>query len=261
MHRRMGERPVAVVTGGGRGIGRSIARALSLAGYDLVLAARSESELKGVAGEIEQTGGRAVAVATDLRSRPQIDRLAETAIGFGPVDLLVNNSGIAGPQGMMWELDPDEWSETMAVNVDAVFLCSRALLPAMIERRRGSIVNIGSITGKRPLLGRSPYATSKLALVGLTRTLALETGPFGVRVNLISPGFVEGPRIDWVIDRQAEARGVASAKVREDFTAQSPLGRLTSPQDVASAVVFLASDAAAAITGADINVNSGVVMY
>ena len=257
----MSERSVAVVTGGGRGIGRSIARAVSAAGYDLVLAARSASELEAVATEIEETGGQAFSVPTDLRDRAQIDRLAETALGVGPVDLLVNNSGIAGPQGMMWDLDPDEWAETMAVNVDAVFLCSRAFLPAMIERRRGSIVNIGSITGKRPLLGRSPYATSKLALVGLTRTLALETGPFGVRVNLISPGFVEGPRIDWVIDRQAEARGVPNTVIREDFTAQSPLGRLTSPEDVASAVVFLASDAAAAITGADINVNSGVVMY
>lgn len=257
----MTERRVAVVTGGGRGIGRSIARALAGAGYELILAARSETELTAVKTEIDEAGGKAVAVPTDLRSRGQIDRLAETAREVGPVDLLVNNSGIAGPQGMMWELDPDDWAETMAVNVDAVFLCSRAFLPAMIERRRGSIVNIGSITGKRPLLGRSPYATSKLALVGLTRTLALETGAFGVRVNLISPGFVEGPRIDWVIDRQAEARGVASAEVREDFTAQSPLGRLTSPEDVASVVVFLASDAAAAITGADINVNSGVVMY
>jgi NAD(P)-dependent dehydrogenase (short-subunit alcohol dehydrogenase family) len=257
----MTERRVAVVTGGGRGIGRSIARALAGAGYELILAARSETELTAVKTEIDEAGGKAVAVPTDLRSPGQIDRLAETAREVGPVDLLVNNSGIAGPQGMMWELDPDGWAETMAVNVDAVFLCSRAFLPAMIERRRGSIVNVGSITGKRPLLGRSPYATSKLALVGLTRTLALETGAFGVRVNLISPGFVEGPRIDWVIDRQAEARGVASAEVREDFTAQSPLGRLTSPEDVASVVVFLASDAAAAITGADINVNSGVVMY
>ena len=250
-----------MVTGGGRGIGRSIALALAGAGYELVLAARSETELAAVKTEIEEAGGTAVAVPTDLRIADQIDRLADTAREVGPVDLLVNNSGIAGPQGMLWELDPDEWAETMAVNVDAVFLCSRAFLPPMIERRRGSIVNIGSITGKRPLLGRSPYATSKLALVGLTRTLALETGPYGVRVNLISPGFVEGPRIDWVIDRQAEARGLASAEVRDDFTAQSPLGRLTSPEDVASVVVFLASDAAAAITGADLNVNSGVVMY
>jgi NAD(P)-dependent dehydrogenase (short-subunit alcohol dehydrogenase family) len=257
----MVERWVAVVTGGGRGIGRSIALALARAGYELVLAARSDNELAAVKHEIEEAGGKAIAVPTDLRSRPQIERLAEAAFAIGPVDLLVNNGGIAGPQGMMWDLNPDEWAETMAVNVDAVFLCSRAFLPPMIERGRGSIVNIGSITGKRPLLGRSPYATSKLALVGLTRTLALETGPFGVRVNLISPGFVEGPRIDWVIGRQAEARGVPGAVVREDFTALSPLGRLTSPEDVASVVVFLASESAAAITGADINVNSGVVMY
>jgi NAD(P)-dependent dehydrogenase (short-subunit alcohol dehydrogenase family) len=250
-----------VVTGGGRGIGRSIARALASAGYDLILAARTGSELDGVKSEVEESGARALAVPTDLRQRSDIESLADAATAFGPVDLLVNNSGIAGPQGMLWELDPDEWSETMAVNVDAVFLCARAFLPAMIKRRRGCIVNIGSITGKRPLLGRSPYATSKLALVGLTRTLALETGPFGVRVNLISPGFVEGPRIDWVIDRQAESRGVATSVVRDDFLAQSPLGRFTAPEDVAATVVFLASDAASAITGADINVNAGVVMY
>jgi NAD(P)-dependent dehydrogenase (short-subunit alcohol dehydrogenase family) len=257
----MTERSVAVVTGGGRGIGRSIARALATAGYDLILAARSGSELDEVRSELEDSGARALAVPTDLRQRSDIESLAEAATGFGPIDLLVNNSGIAGPQGMLWDLDPDAWSETIAVNVDAVFLCARAFLPAMINRRRGCIVNIGSITGKRPLLGRSAYATSKLALVGLTRTLALETGPFGVRVNLISPGFVEGPRIDWVIDRQAEARGVDTSVVRDDFLAQSPLGRFTAPEDVAATVVFLASDAASAITGADINVNAGVVMY
>ena len=257
----MGEHRVAVVTGGGRGIGRAIARALCAADYNLVLAARSTDELAAVRAEIEGDGGQALAVPTDLRKGDDIDRLAETAQGLGDVELLVNNGGMAGPQGMLWELDPGAWAETMAVNVDAVFLCSRAFLPGMIEKGRGSIVNIGSITGKRPLPGRSPYAASKMALVGLTRTLALDTGPFGIRVNLISPGFVEGARIDWVIDRQAEARGVPSEAVRGEFTAQSPLGRLTSPEDVAAAVVFLASDAAAGITGADINVNAGVVMY
>ena len=257
----MREDRIAVVTGGGRGIGRSIARALAAGGYHLILAARSADELAEVQTQIEGDGGQALGVPTDLRDGDDIDRLAETAQGLGDVELLVNNGGMAGPQGMLWELDPGAWAETMAVNVDAVFLCSRAFLPGMIERRRGSIVNIGSITGKRPLKGRTPYATSKMALVGLTRTLALETGPFGVRVNLISPGFVEGPRIDWVIDRQAEGRGVPSNVVRDDFMAQSPLGRLTSPDEVAAAVVFLASDAASAITGADINVNAGVVMY
>ena len=254
-------RPLAVVTGGGRGIGRAIARALTGAGYDLVLAARSESELKLVAEECQNLGGAVVTIPTDLRIPTDIDQLVAATSDVGAPEVLVNNSGIAGPSGMLWELDPTEWDETMAVNVTAVFLCSRGFLPAMIARGTGSIVNIGSVTGKRPLLGRSPYATSKLALVGLTRTLALETGPHGIRVNLISPGFVEGPRIEWVIERQAEARGLPPEKVREEFARQSPLGRLTSPDDVARAVVFLASDASSAITGADINVNAGVVMY
>jgi NAD(P)-dependent dehydrogenase (short-subunit alcohol dehydrogenase family) len=220
-----------------------------------------ESELDAVALECHHLGAEAVIVRTDLRIPTEIDHLVEATADVGVPDVLVNNSGIGGPSGMLWELDPAGWDETMAVNVTAVFLCSRGFLPAMIRRGRGSIVNIGSITGKRPLLGRSPYATSKHALVGLTRTLALETGPHGIRVNLISPGFVEGPRIDWVIEGQAESRGIPPESVRAEFTSQSPMGRLTSPKDVAQAVVFLASDAAASITGADINVNAGVVMY
>jgi NAD(P)-dependent dehydrogenase (short-subunit alcohol dehydrogenase family) len=254
-------RPVAVVTGGGRGIGRSIARALAVAGYDLVLAARSHDELEAVAAECRAMGAEVLTAPTDLRLREHIERLASSARAFGPIEALINNGGIAGPSGYLWELDPDEWDETIAVNLTSVFLCCRAILPAMIERRRGSIINIGSITGKRPLLGRTPYAASKLALVGLTRTLALEVGPYGIRVNGISPGFVEGPRIEWVIDRLAEARGSSAGAVREEFTGQSPLGRLTSPEEVAAAVVFLASEAASGITGADINVNAGVVMY
>lgn len=257
----MTRRPVAVVTGGGRGIGRSIARALAVAGYDLVLAARSHDELEAVAAECRAMGAEVLTAPTDLRLREHIERLASSARAFGPIEALINNGGIAGPSGYLWELDPDEWDETIAVNLTSVFLCCRAILPAMMDRRRGSIINIGSITGKRPLPGRTPYATSKLALVGLTRTLALEVGPYGIRVNGISPGFVEGPRIDWVIDRLAEARGSSARAVREEFTGQSPLGRLTSPEEVAAAVVFLASEAASGITGADINVNAGVVMY
>jgi len=150
---------------------------------------------------------------------------------------------------------------TFEVNVYGAFLVSRSLVPVMIEQRSGSVVNIGSISGKRPLYGRSAYTSTKLALVGLTRTLAAEAGPFGVRVNLISPGFVAGPRLDWVISAQASARGVFEEEVEAEFASQSPLNRLTEARDVADAAVFLASDAARAITGADLNVNSGVVMY
>ncbi len=252
---------VAVVTGAGRGIGREIALAFAEAGYGLVLAARSEPELTMVAGEVRDRGEEALVVPTDLRHADQIDSLAAAAAEFGEVEVLVNNSGIAGPSGLLWELEPAEWEETLAVNVTGVFLCCRAFLPGMIDRRTGSIINVGSITGKRPLFGRSPYAASKLALVGLTRTLALEAGNYSVRVNLISPGFVAGPRIDRVIDMQSKARGIGPDQIRAEFEGQSPLGRLTSPREVAKAAVFLASEAASGITGADINVNAGVVMY
>ena len=142
-----------------------------------------------------------------------------------------------------------------------MFLATKALLPQMIELGSGSVTVIGSISGKRPLWGRSAYTTSKMALIGLVRTLALEAGPHGVRVNLISPGFVAGSRLDWVIQRQAAGRGLTDAAVRAEFESESPLGRLTEARDVGAACVFLASDGAAAITGADLNVNSGVVMY
>jgi len=142
-----------------------------------------------------------------------------------------------------------------------VFLMSREFLPAMIEQGEGSVIIIGSITGKRPLWGRTPYASTKAALIGLTRTLALEAGVHGVRVNLISPGFVAGPRLDWVIKSQAEGRGIAEEAVQAEMEAESALNRLTQPEDIARAAVFLASDEAAGLTGADLNVNSGAVMY
>jgi NAD(P)-dependent dehydrogenase (short-subunit alcohol dehydrogenase family) len=134
-------------------------------------------------------------------------------------------------------------------------------MPVMIARHSGAVVIIGSISGKRPLFGRSAYTTTKTALIGLTRTLALEAGPEGIRVNLISPGFVAGPRIEWVMRAQAESRGVDVDTVRHEFESEAALGRLTEPEDVARAAVFLASEEASGITGADLNVNSGVVMY
>jgi NAD(P)-dependent dehydrogenase (short-subunit alcohol dehydrogenase family) len=117
------------------------------------------------------------------------------------------------------------------------------------------------MTGKRPLYGRSPYVASKSALIGLTRSIALEAGPHGVRANLISPGPVAGPRIDWVIKMQAEERGISEAEAHAEFERDSPLGRLTAASDVAAAALFLTSDAAAAVTGIDLNVSAGIVMY
>lgn len=184
----------------------------------------------------------------------------QAAEALGPVDVLVANSGIPGPSAPLWEIEPGEWRQTLDVNVTGTYLCCRAVLPGMIESGGGSVVIIGSMTGKRPLEGRSPYAASKLALVGLTRTLAVDAGKHDIRVNLVSPGPVRGKRLEWVIEKQAEARGLSVDQARQAFKAGSPLHRLVDPDDVAQAVVFLASDEAVGITGTDLNVSSGMVM-
>ncbi len=253
---------VVVVTGASQGIGRQIALDCAAAGADLVLAARSADALDDTAEQVRGLGRSAQAIPTDVTDPDSVDAMARAVLDrWGRVDVLVNNSGIAGPSAPLWEIDPADWHETMAVNVTGVFSCCAALMPPMIERGAGSVVIIGSITGKRALLNRSAYATSKAALIGLTRTLAEDAGPHGVRVNLVSPGAVEGPRIDRVFEMQAEAQGRTSEQVREQFLALSPLRQLVTASDIARMVVFLASDDAARITGADMNVTAGVVMH
>jgi NAD(P)-dependent dehydrogenase (short-subunit alcohol dehydrogenase family) len=252
----------AIVTGAGRGIGASIADRLAREGADLVLAARDVEALTATARQVEQLGRRAVVQQCDVRVDADVAAMADRALTeFGRVDLLVNNSGIGGPSGNLWELDAQAWRDTLDVNVFGAFLCCRAVLPAMVRQGSGSIVFIGSMTGKRPLLGRTPYASSKMALLGLARTLALEAGQHGIRVNLISPGPVEGDRLDWVMAAQAEVRGVSVDQVRAEFVSGAPLGRLVRTRDVADAVVFLASELSTAITGVDLNVSAGVTMY
>jgi NAD(P)-dependent dehydrogenase (short-subunit alcohol dehydrogenase family) len=253
---------IAVVTGGGRGIGRAIALAYAREGADLVLASRSREALEETRAMVEALGRKALVVPTDIRQEESVRKLAERAVNiFGPIDILVNNSGIGGPTATLWEIAPAEWEETFAVNVTGTYLCCRAFLPGMIERRSGCIVILSSMTGKRPLYGRTPYAASKLALVGLARTLAWEVGPYGIRVNTIAPGPVEGERIEGVIRKQAEARGISVEEARRQFTGSSPLGRLIPASDVADAAVFLASDKASSITGEDLNVSAGMTMY
>lgn len=256
------EQRVTVVTGASQGIGRSIAAAFARQGDAVVLAARDAANLEETAAEIEAQGGKGLVIPTDVTSETSVAAMVEQVVGqCGRIDVLVNNSGVGGPSGRLWEVEPDEWMETFDVNVFGVFLVTRAVLQVMVDRGSGSIITVGSISGKRPLFGRTSYSATKTALSGLTRTLAAEAGPEGVRVNLISPGFVAGPRLDWVMNAQAEARGLTAADVRAEFEAESPLGRLTEPEDIADTAVFLASPEARAITGADINVNSGVVMY
>jgi len=239
-----------VVTGAGQGIGRSIALAFAAGGARVALAARSVDRLERVAAEVEAAGGEALAVPTDVGDPTAVQRLAATVLGrWGAPGALVASAGVAGPIAPVWEVETEAWEATLRTNVTGVFLCCRAFLPAMMERGCGSVVVIGSMTGKRPLPQRAAYAASKTALIGLVRTVAWDAA--GVRVNLVSPGPVEGRRLDAVLPPEAR-RGLVGA---------SPLRRLTTAEEVARAVRFLCSADAAAITGEDLNVSAGSVSH
>jgi NAD(P)-dependent dehydrogenase (short-subunit alcohol dehydrogenase family) len=253
---------VAVVTGAGTGIGREIALRMADEGADMVLTGRSEGPMQEVAELVRGAGRRAFVVPMDLRDPDSIEAAARAAEAeFGRVDVLVNNSGVGGPSKPLWELSVEEWEDTFRVNVTGTFLVCKAFLPGMIARGSGSVVVIGSVTGKRPLVNRTPYAASKTALIGLVRTLAWEVGSLGIRVNLVSPGGVEGERLKWVFEQQAAARGITVEEARADFAGGSAMQRLVSPRDVADTTVYLASSRASAITGDDVNVSAGLAMY
>jgi len=253
---------VALVTGAGRGIGRAVALRCAAEGAAVALTGRSLPELEDVAALVEGAGGRAHVSHMDVQDAGSVSS-AVRAVGsdLGEVDVLVANSGVAGPTAPLWEVTPQEWDATHAVNVRGVFLCCRAVLPAMLGRGAGAVVVIGSISGKRPLANRTPYTSSKTALIGLVRSLAAEAGPHGVRVNLVSPGPVTGPRLDLVLDAAARATGRTPEEELAGYAQQAPLRRLASPDDVAAAVVFLAGDGASSVTGEDLNVSAGIVAH
>jgi NAD(P)-dependent dehydrogenase (short-subunit alcohol dehydrogenase family) len=258
--------PVAVVTGANRGIGRAIAVAFAAAGYAVLASARDPASLADTVAEAEKAartaeprGGTAVAAAGDVQDEASMAALAAAAQNLGPVQVVVANAGVAGPTAPLHKITLKQWRDTIATDLDGVFLTFRAFVPGLIARRSGSLIAISSMTGKRPLHGRTPYAAAKMGVIGLVRTLATELGPYGVRVNAVNPGYVAGPRMDLVVRRQAEVRGIPEEQVRAEVSSGSPLGQMVSAQDVAAACVYLAS--APAITGEDLNVTAGVVMY
>lgn len=253
---------VVLVTGAGRGIGRAIALRCAGDGAAVALAGRSLEELAQVAAEVEAAGARARVTPMDVQDPDSVaTAVAGVAAELGEVDVLVANSGVAGPTAPLWEVTPEDWDATHAVNVRGVFLSCRAVLPAMVRRRAGSVVVVGSMSGKRPMENRTPYTSSKTALIGLVRSLAVEAGAHGVRVNLVSPGPVTGPRLDRVLDAAGKAGGRSPAEQRAEYEKQSPLRHLVDPEDVAAAVAFLAGDDARSVTGEDLNVSAGITMH
>jgi NAD(P)-dependent dehydrogenase (short-subunit alcohol dehydrogenase family) len=206
---------VAVVTGAGRGIGRAIATALAREGAMLVLAARSPAELEGVAREIREGGGRALAVPTDVRQEPQVEALGRRALGeWQRVDVLVNAAG-AATFAPVTDSKVDDWDQMLAVNLRGAFLCCRAVLPAMTARRRGTIINIGSVVTSRSLTGSAAYTASKYGLLGFSRVLAEEMRPYGVRVGVLSAGATDTPLWDAVPGAPARERMLRAEQVAD----------------------------------------------
>jgi len=253
----------AVVTGGGRGIGEAICLELAGRGVEIAIADIDEEGMADTVERIEtESGGTAEWYYTDLADPDLVEeRTDEILDDLGGVELLVNNSGIMGPTAPLEDVTVEEWDRAMHVNLRGQFLMCRAVLPAMKDAGFGRIVNVSSITGKTPLYNRTPYATSKMGVIGLTRTLAAEVGEDDINVNAVCPGPVEGPRIERVFEKQAETRDVPYEQVVEEAKAESPRGELVQPEDIAQLVGFLCSPEASRISGQDLNVSAGRVMF
>jgi NAD(P)-dependent dehydrogenase (short-subunit alcohol dehydrogenase family) len=250
---------VAVVTGGGYGIGRAIALAMAEEGADVALSSRTASALNKTADEIAGLGRKSLAVVTDLLLPDAPAVMVEKVMQkFGKIDILVNNSGTEGPIKNVAEMDLKGWNDLLMVNLTGAMLCSRYVLEkSMIPRRSGVIINIASAAGRRGLATRSAYSSSKFALIGFTQSLASEVGPYGIRVNAIAPGAVEGERIQRVFRIAARNMGVTYDQVVAGSNARAALGRMVKPEEVAALAVFLASEQSAAITGQTINIDAG----
>jgi NAD(P)-dependent dehydrogenase (short-subunit alcohol dehydrogenase family) len=250
---------VAIVTGGGWGIGKAIALALAREGADVVIAAEALPPLKETAREIEALGRKSLAILTDLLQPGAPAAMVEKTLKiFGRIDILVNNSGTEGPIKNVAEMDLKGWNDLLAVNLTGAMLCSRYVLEkSMIPRKSGVIINIASAAGRRGLPTRSAYSSSKFALIGFTQSLASEVGRYGIRVNAIAPGAVEGERIKRVFSISAKNMGVTYEQVVANSNARSALGRMVKPEEVGALAVFLASEQSSAITGQTINIDAG----
>lgn len=243
----------AVVTGGGTGLGASISRHLADAGVRVVAVGRRIEPLT------ELTAGLAVegrAEVCDVADPASVDRLV-TALADEDVSILVNNAGIAGPVASLVDVEPQEWDEVFGTNVRGTFLMCRGFLPAMLARGDGDIVNLASVSGKRPLERRTPYVASKMAVIGLTSTLAFEVGDAGVRVNTLSPGPVEGERMHRNFTLEAERTGTSYAGARAAFVGRSALGRMVTEDEVGAAVVAMLG--MRGMTGADVDLSAGMI--
>jgi 3-oxoacyl-[acyl-carrier protein] reductase len=240
---------VALVTGASQGIGRTCALRLAKDGASVVVAARSQDKLNDLVGEITAAGGQAAAFALDVAEEEQIKSTVKAAIAqFGKIDILVNNAGITRDQLVM-RMKRADWDAVLQTNLTSAYLCIQQVIGSMLKQRWGHIINVTSVFGQMGQAGQANYAASKAGLIGLTMAIAREVGSRNITCNAVAPGFIE-----------TAMTAVLSDEFKQTAVKQIPLARVGTPEDVASAVAFLASDEASYITGHVLNVNGGMLM-
>lgn len=250
----------AIVTGAAKGMGAAITLTLAREGADVVLTARDVEALEQVAEEVRKLGRRAAVVAADVTDDAQVKNMVEKAKAFfdGRVDILVNVAGVTGPiETPVWEIDADDFNAVIEANVRGTFLPIKYVMPTMVTQKSGKVVNIGGTSGLRGYKYRAAYSSSKWAVRGLTRTVALDVGEYGINVNVVCPGIVHTPRMDRLCEEKARVRGWTSEQVYDEYIQDMALRRVTEPEDIANAVLFLASDDSRNITGQEITVDGG----
>lgn len=240
---------VAIITGASRGIGRFTALQLAKSGADVVVCARSEAPLQELVAEIEASGHKALAVVADVTNAADVKGLIGQALAtFGRIDILVNNAGITR-DGLLMRMKDEDWDAVLDTNLKSAFMLTRAVAKVMSKQRSGRVINISSVVGEMGNPGQANYCASKAGLIGLTKSVARELARRNVTVNAITPGFIETEMTDDL-----------GEKARTELTAQIPLGRLGVAEDVAHAVIYLASNQAGYITGQVLGVNGGMYM-
>ena len=254
---------IALITGGGRGIGRAIALAFAHEGAGIVVAARTLAQVEGVAQEItEQSHSKALAIACDVSNVKSVEAMfARTSEFFGRgVDILVNNAGIA-ESAPIGKTDDELWNRHLAINLSGSFYCTRAALPAMTERGWGRIINMASIAGKTGAPYIAAYSASKHGLLGLTRSTALEVAAKGITANAICPGYVDTEMTTRGVENITRKTGRSAEEAMEAIRRMSPQNRLVTSEEVAALALLLASDEGGAINGQAINVDGGSVLF
>ena len=252
---------VAIVTGSNSGLGRAIAESFAAEGAKVVLAARRKEALDEVAAGIKAKGGVALAVPTDVTKEAEVIALFKKALdAFSRVDILVNNAGIAESATLVTTSD-DLWARHLAINLSGTFYCTRATLPAMLEKKWGRVINVASIAGKAGAPYISAYAASKHGVMGLTRSAALEVATSGITVNAICPGYVDTDMVTRGVERVTTRTGRSADEALEAIKKMSPQNRIATAEEVAAVALLLASEEGRGINGQGINIDGGSVFY